>query len=98
MKSEYKMKDWAIALIVILASSLLLLLEKGTIVYCVLFTVCSLLVCYAIYRWFPNVKWKALFQDHRYGELVFCCVCCGIFLFFIFRYIIDLFQVWAKLV
>lgn len=37
MKSEYKMKDWAIALIVILASSLLLLLEKGTIVYCVLF-------------------------------------------------------------
>ena len=98
IKSEYKKKDWLALAIVLPTSALLLFLDKGTLASCTMLTVCFLFMCYVIFPCFTIVKWKVLFQEHRYGELIFRSVICGILLFYICRFVVDLFQAWAMLV
>lgn len=98
MRKEYTTKDWVLLILGLLASSLLLLLEKGTLVSCIMLTMCFLFLCYVIFPCFTIVKWKVLFQNHRYGELIFRSVICGILLFYVCRFVKCLFQAWAMLV
>lgn len=98
MKSEDKKKDWLLLAIALLASALLLILEKGTLVSCIILTVFFLFLCYVIFPCFTIVKWKELFHKHRYGELIYRSVICGILLFYVCSYTVSVVQAWAMLV